>query len=373
MVELVHVPLPGRAYEVRIGAGLLDVAGEAILPILRRPKVFIVSDAHVAGLHLPALLNGLDTAGITAVCLDMPQGEATKSWAHLQQVVEWLLSEKTERGDVVIAFGGGVIGDLVGFAAAIMRRGVRFVQIPTSLLAQVDSSVGGKTGINSPQGKNLIGAFHQPSRVVIDPEVLATLSERELRCGLAECLKHGVIRDPLETPGADLPPLFDWITEHAQAILALDTPTLVELVKRNVEIKASVVMADEKEAGVRAHLNLGHTFAHAIEATSQFGTRYKHGEAVSLGMVAATAFAVNRRLCPPELLDQVMTGCAAVGLPTTAKHLAPDAILLKTMAMDKKVRGGRIRLVLPTRMGEVTIVDDATADEVKAAWAVVRG
>ncbi|MEL7087077.1 MAG: 3-dehydroquinate synthase family protein, partial [Planctomycetota bacterium] len=260
------------------------------------------------------------------------------------------------------------IADVAGFAAATYLRGIPFVQCPTSLLAMVDASVGGKTGVNVPQGKNLIGAFHQPHRVVIDTDVLSTLPERELRCGLAECLKHGIIR-PAE---AGEPPLFDWIIEHAPAILSLDPDTLVELVRRNVQIKADVVMADEKEAGERAHLNLGHTFAHAIEATARFGTPYKHGEAVSLGLIAAASFAVNRGLCDGSVLAQTIAGCAAVGLPTRAKHLAPDAILLKTMAMDKKVRGGKIRLVLPTAMGRVTIIDDATADEVAAAWATIR-
>ena len=199
---------------------------------------------------------------------------------------------------------------------------------------------------------------------MIDPEVLRTLPERELRCGLAECLKHGVIRDPRR---------FDWLIEHAEAILALDPAVLTELIEWNVRIKAAVVQADEKEAGERAHLNLGHTFAHAIEATGNFGTKYKHGEAVSLGMVAAASLAVNRGLCDGSVLDRIVAGCTAVGLPVQARHLAPDAVLLKAMALDKKVQAGRLRLVLPVRMGQVTIVNDATADEVKAAWSSLRG
>jgi 3-dehydroquinate synthase len=228
----------------------------------------------------------------------------------------------------------------------------------------VDASVGGKTGVNVPQGKNLIGAFHQPHRVVIDPEVLKTLPERELRCGLAECLKHGVIRDES---------LFDWIIQHAPAILALEPNTLTQLIERNVRIKAAVVEADEREAGERAHLNFGHTFAHAIEATSKYGTTYKHGEAVALGMVAAAHLAARRGLCDGSVLPRIVTACQAVGLPTSAQKLAPTLLLLKTMLLDKKVRAGRLRLVLPTRIGQVVIVDDATGDEVGAAWDAVRG
>ncbi|MEM1446939.1 MAG: 3-dehydroquinate synthase [Planctomycetota bacterium] len=370
----VDLTLPHHRYDIVIEPGCLMRLGDLVREAVpTADRAILVTDEGVEPHHARPVAKAMEAQRIETVVAVIPVSEKKKTLGTVRTLYDIMLENKLERGHALVTLGGGICGDVAGFAAATYLRGIPFVQCPTSLLAMVDASVGGKTGVNVPQGKNLIGAFHQPSRVVIDPEVLATLSERELRCGLAECLKHGVIRDPLETPDAELPPLFDWITEHAQAIHALDPPTLVELVKRNVEIKASVVMADEKEAGVRAHLNLGHTFAHAIEATSQFGTKYKHGEAVSLGMVAATAFAVNRRLCSAELLDQVMTGCAAVGLPTTAKHLAPDAILLKTMAMDKKVRGGRIRLVLPTRMGEVTIVDDATPDEVKAAWAVVRG
>lgn len=365
----VDLTLPHHRYDIVIEPGCLTQIGHLIREAIpTADKAILVTDEGVEPHHARPVAKAMEAQGIDTVVAVIPVSEKKKTLGTVRTLYDIMLENKLERGHALVTLGGGICGDVAGFAAATYLRGIPFVQCPTSLLAMVDASVGGKTGVNVPQGKNLIGAFHQPSRVVIDPEVLATLSERELRCGLAECLKHGVIRDPL--PGQ--PPLFDWIIERAEAIQSLDMPTLVELVKRNVEIKAAVVMADEKEAGERAHLNLGHTFAHAIEATGQFGTKYKHGEAVSLGMVAATAFAVNRKLCSPDLLDRVIAGCAAVGLPTSAKHLAPDAILLKTMALDKKVQAGRLRLVLPVRMGEVTIVADARAEEVKAAWSTVR-
>lgn len=359
MVELVHVPLPGRAYEVRIGAGLLDVAGEAILPILRRPKVFIVSDAHVAGLHLPALLNGLETAGIKAVCLDMPKGEASKSWAHLQQVVEWLLSEKTERGDVVIAFGGGVIGDLVGFAAAIMRRGVRFVQIPTSLLAQVDSSVGGKTGINSPQGKNLIGAFHQPSLVLADTAVLGSLTARDFLAGYGEVVKYGLLGDA---------GFFEWLEDHGSALAAGDMAARIEAVKRSVQMKADIVLRDEKEHGDRALLNLGHTFGHALEAATGYSDRLLHGEGVAIG--CALAFELSARLghCSQEAPSRVRAHLKLMGMKTDLHDISgslPDAAgLMDLMAQDKKVVDGALRFILARDIGSSFVSADVPSEAV---------
>ncbi|MEM9417446.1 MAG: 3-dehydroquinate synthase [Planctomycetota bacterium] len=361
----VDLTLPHHRYDIVIEPGCLMQMGDLVREAIpSASKAILVTDEGVEPHHARPVAKAMEAQGVETIVAVIPVSEKKKTLGTVRTLYDIMLENKLERGHALVTLGGGICGDVAGFAAATYLRGIPFVQCPTSLLAMVDASVGGKTGVNVPQGKNLIGAFHQPSRVVIDPEVLTTLSERELRCGLAECLKHGVIRDA---------PLLDWIVDNAEPILSLDMPTLVELVKRNVEIKAAVVMADEKEAGVRAHLNLGHTFAHAIEATSQFGTKYKHGEAVSLGMVAATAFAVNRKMCPANLLDRVIAGCEAVGLPTSSKHLAPDAILLKTMAMDKKVRGGRIRLVLPTEMGAVTMVDDATREEVAAAWATLRG
>lgn len=361
----VDLVLPHHRYEVTIAPGSLAQLAELVRQAIpSADRAILVTDEGVEPHHGRRVAKTLEDGGIDTIVAVIPVNEKKKTLGTVRTLYDIMLDNRLERGHALVTLGGGICGDVAGFAAATYLRGIPFVQCPTSLLAMVDASVGGKTGVNVPQGKNLIGAFHQPARVVIDTEVLATLPERELRCGLAECLKHGIIRDA---------ELFDWTVEHAPAILSLHPETLVELVERNVQIKADVVVADEREAGERAHLNLGHTFAHAIEATGRFGTKYKHGEAVSLGMVAAANFALNRGLCDASVLERTLTGCAAVGLPTTAKHLAPDAILLKTMAMDKKVQAGRIRLVLPTSIGSVTIVDDASADEVSAAWAAVRG
>lgn len=360
-VELTFVD---HRYEVTIEPGALARLGELVLeaiPSARR--AILVTDEGVEPYHARPVAKAMEAGGVETTVAVIPVSEKKKTLGTVRNLYEIMLENKLERGHALVTLGGGICGDVAGFAAATYLRGIPFVQCPTSLLAMVDASVGGKTGVNVPQGKNLIGAFHQPSRVVIDTEVLKTLPERELRCGLAECIKHGVIRDEA---------LFDWIEAKAADILALDEATLVELVHRNVQIKADVVMADEREAGERAHLNLGHTFAHAIEATAAFGTRYKHGEAVSLGMVAAASFAVARGMCGASVLERTIAACEAVGLPTSSKHLAPNAMLLKTMAMDKKVRDGRLRLVLPTRIGAVTIIDDATAEEVAGAWDALR-
>ena len=243
MTETVHVGLGDRAYDIYIGPGLLAQSGARIAPMLHRPHVAVITDENVGALHLDALRTGLESEGISATCLTLPAGEATKSWVHFERAVEWLLDEKIERRDVVIAFGGGVIGDLVGFAAAVIRRGIRFVQIPTSLLAQVDSSVGGKTGINAPQGKNLIGAFHQPSLVLADTEVLGTLTPRDFLAGYGEVVKYGLLGDS---------DFFQWLEAQGPALAAGDMATRIAAVKRSVEMKARIVERDETEQGDRA-------------------------------------------------------------------------------------------------------------------------
>ena len=255
MQQTVHVELGDRSYDVEIGPDLISEAGVRIAPMLRRPRVAVVSDANVAALHLEALRAGLATAGIDMVALELPAGEATKSWPHFERTVEWLLENKVERNDVVVAFGGGVIGDLVGFAAAVLRRGVRFVQIPTSLLAQVDSSVGGKTGINAPHGKNLIGAFHQPSLVLADTAVLGTLTVRDFLAGYGEVVKYGLLGD------ADF---FEWLERNGPRLSAGDMEARVQAVTRSVQMKADIVARDETEQGDRALLNLG---AHLLSRT----------------------------------------------------------------------------------------------------------
>src|SRR6056297_3685180 len=278
MTQIVHVPLDDRAYDIHIGPGLLERSGALIAPLLKRPRVAIVADAHVADLHLTTLCKGLEEKGISSVSMTLPQGEATKSWPHFERVVEWLLAEKIERQDIVIAFGGGVVGDLVGFAAAVLRRGVRFVQVPTSLLAQVDSSVGGKTGINAPQGKNLIGAFHQPGMVLADTEVLGTLTERDYLAGYGEVVKYGLLGDVN---------FFQWLEDNASRAAEGDMEARIAAVKRSVEMKAEIVVRDETEQGDRALLNLGHTFCHALEAATGYSDRLLHGEGVAIGCALA--------------------------------------------------------------------------------------
>ena len=363
---IVPVPLGPSSYEVMIGPGLIDRAGDLIAPLLRRPRVAVVTDETVAALHGPALQAALGRAGIDAPMLALPPGEGTKSWARLQQVVEWLLAEQVERGGLVVAFGGGVIGDLAGFAAAILRRGVRFVQLPTSLLAQVDSSVGGKTGINSPAGKNLIGAFHQPSLVLADTGVLGTLTPRDFRAGYGEVVKYGLLGDAA---------FFDWL-ERAGPGLAASPADLVQAVARGVEMKAGIVARDETEEGERALLNLGHTFGHALEAATGYdGARLLHGEGVAIGCALAFDLSARLGLCSQEAPSRVAAHLAAVGLPSRLADLPglpDDAALIRLMGQDKKVRDGKLRFVLARGIGDAFVAEDVPMAAVEATLAASR-
>ncbi len=359
MINTVHVNLPGRAYDVIIGPGLLVDAGERIKPFLRRQRVVIVTEENVAALHLSRLQDGLVRAGITSEALVLPAGEGTKSWPFLEQTVEWLLDQKVERGDIVIAFGGGVIGDLVGFAAATVRRGVRFVQMPTSLLAQVDSSVGGKTGINSPSGKNLIGAFHQPTLVLADTDLLGTLTKRDFLSGYGEVVKYGLLGDSA---------FFDWLEQLGPALAAGDMDARVKAVTRSVQMKADIVERDETEQGDRALLNLGHTFCHALEAATGYGDRLLHGEGVAIG--CALAFEVSQRLglCSQEAPSRVRAHLRAMGMKTDLSDISgdlPDAAgLLALMGQDKKVVDGALRFILARDIGSAFITSDVPSDVV---------
>lgn len=360
MSDIVRVELGDRAYNVEIGSGLIAVAGARIAPLLTRPKVWIVSEETVAALHLDALRTGLKAANITSEALILPPGEATKSWPHLQRVADWLLSQRVERNDIVIAYGGGVIGDLVGFAAAIHRRGIRFMQIPTSLLAQVDSSVGGKTGINAVQGKNLIGAFHQPSLVLADIDVLGTLTPRDFRAGYGEVAKYGMLGD------ADF---FDWLEVNGPAMAAGDTPLRQEAVRRSVQMKADIVARDETEQGDRALLNLGHTFCHALEAATGYSDRLLHGEGVAIGCALAFELSSRLGLCAQEDPSRVRAHLAAMG---TKKDLSdipgdlPDAdTLMSLMGQDKKVVAGQLRFILARSIGDAFVTGDVPTDAVK--------
>lgn len=352
----VHVPLGDRAYDVRIGAGLIGRAGAEIAPLLARPRVAIVTDETVARLHLPALEAALRAEGIDSVALSLPAGEGTKSWPHLTRCVEWLLEQQVERRDVVVALGGGVIGDLVGFAAAILRRGVRFVQLPTTLLSQVDSSVGGKTGINSPHGKNLIGAFHQPALVLADIAVLDTLSPRDFLAGYGEVAKYGLLGD------ADF---FGWLEENAPR-LREDMALRQHAVAHSVAMKAAIVTRDETEQGERALLNLGHTFGHALEAATGYSDRLLHGEGVAIGCALAFDLSARMGLCAQEAPSRVLAHLRQMGMPARLSDvpgvLPDDAGLIALMGQDKKVVDGQLRFVLARGIGEAFVSDAVTGE-----------
>ncbi len=357
-VDVVHVALGARSYEVRIGPGLIDRAGAEVAPLLRRRQVAVVTDETVAPLHLDRLLAAFAGAGITTSSLAVPAGEGTKSWPHLARVTEWLLEQKVERGDVVVAFGGGVIGDLVGFAAAILRRGVRFVQIPTTLLAQVDSSVGGKTGINTAQGKNLVGAFHQPSLVLADIAVLETLSPRDFLAGYGEVVKYGLLGDA---------GFFDWLDVNA-ADLPHDAARRQYAVRRSVEMKAGIVSRDETEEGERALLNLGHTFCHALEKATGYGPRLLHGEGVAIGCTLAFELSQHLGLCAQEAPSRVRAHLKTLGMKVDLADIPGDLpgpeALLALMGQDKKVVDGRLRFILARGIGEAFVAEDVPSDAV---------
>ena len=359
MRNTVHVALGERSYDVEIGPGLLAQSGALIAPLLARKRVVVISDETVAGLHLDALRAGLADAGISLEALALPPGEATKSWPHLERAVEWLLDQKVERRDVVVALGGGVIGDLVGFAASVLRRGVRFVQVPTSLLAQVDSSVGGKTGINTRHGKNLVGAFHQPSLVLADTDVLGTLTARDFLAGYGEVVKYGLLGDAA---------FFDWLEVQGPALARGDMAARVGAVTRSVQMKADIVERDETEQGDRALLNLGHTFCHALEAATGYSDRLLHGEGVAIGCALAFELSSRLGLCAQEAPSRVRAHLKDMGMKTDLADIPgdlPDAgTLLDLMAQDKKVVDGQLRFILARGIGEAFVTSDVPRDTV---------
>lgn len=364
MVETVHVDLGARAYDVRIGRGLMARAGAEMAPLLRRNRVAVITDETVAGLHLDAFRAGCEAAGIAVSALALPPGESTKGWPQFARAVEWLLAERVERRDMVVALGGGVIGDLAGFAAAVLRRGVRFVQVPTTLLAQVDSSVGGKTGINTAQGKNLVGAFHQPALVLADVDVLASLPARDFLAGYGEVVKYGLLGDPL---------FFEWLEAEGPR-LASDAGLRQRAVLRSVEMKARIVERDETEEGERALLNLGHTFAHALEAATGYSDRLLHGEAVAIGCALAFDLSARIGLCAQEEPSRVRAHLRAMGMRTDLSDIpgelpGPEA-LLALMGQDKKVVDGRLRFILARGIGRAFVADDVAGADVLA---VLRG
>ena len=353
VLETVPVALGARSYDIEIGEGLLANAGHHLRRHLHRPFTAVVTDANVAKAHLPTLQKSLAASGIDSRAIILAPGEATKSFAGLQQACDALLEAGVERKDTIIALGGGVIGDLAGFAASILRRGVKFIQIPTTLLAQVDSSVGGKTGINSIFGKNLIGTFHQPQHVLADLSVLTTLPPRQLAAGYAEVVKYGLLGNAR---------FFNWLEEDVSAILRCGIDALAHAVTVSCQAKAAIVAEDETETGIRAHLNLGHTFGHALEAATGYSDVLLHGEAVSIGMVQAFAFSEMLGHCRKGTADRVAAHLAHAGLPTRASgikaKLPPPEKMLDYMRQDKKASGGKLTFILVRGIGEAFIAHD---------------
>ena len=354
-MRTLNVALGERAYPIHIAAGLLGRA-DLVLPHLRAPRVAIVTNETVAPLYLEALGGPLRARGVGVTEIVLPDGERYKNWQTLNRIFDALLENRCERSTTVVALGGGVIGDLAGFAAATYQRGVPFIQVPTTLLSQVDSSVGGKTGINHPQGKNMIGAFYQPRLVLADADTLKTLPERELRAGLAEVIKYGLIRDPA---------FFEWLEANLEKLLTRQEEALTYAIERSCANKAEVVAADETEAGVRALLNLGHTFGHAIEAGLGYG-EWLHGEAVAAGTVMAADLSRRMGWLSVDDFERVVGLLRRAGLPTMGPALGADRYQ-ELMALDKKVAGGKLRLVLLEAVGRATISSEAKEADIRAA------
>jgi 3-dehydroquinate synthase len=357
----ITVDLADRPYDIHVKAGLLQEIAGFVAPYARNGRLLVVTDENVAQQVWPDVGAALARADIGAELFTLPAGEAGKSWEQLEKLTDWLLKHHVERSDHIIALGGGVVGDITGFAAHVVKRGCSFIQIPTTLLAQVDSSVGGKTAINSTSGKNLVGAFHQPSLVLIDPEVLTTLPKRQLAAGFAEVVKYGLIDD------ADF---FDWCNANLDAFFAGDAATRAYAIVHSVQSKARIVAADEKElTGTRALLNLGHTFGHALEADTGFSDRLFHGEAVAAGMALAFRYSVRLGLCPGSDAERVANLLERAGLPTTlaeANVTANGAKLVEYMLHDKKMSGGTLPFLLARGIGQTFLSKDVVLDDVAA-------
>lgn len=364
----VKVALGARSYDILIEEGALTHAANHLTRYARGGRLVVVTDERVAQAQLPRLTASLDTANIAIECIILPPGEKTKSWRHLETLLDRLLALEVERGDHIVALGGGVIGDLVGFAASILKRGCQFVQVPTTLLSQVDSSVGGKTAINAAAGKNLIGSFHQPSFVLIDPSTLDTLPPREVRAGYAEVIKYGLIDDP---------DFFAWCETEGNKLLAGDSSARSFAIQRSVSAKAAIVADDEREtSGRRALLNLGHTFGHALEADTGFSDTLLHGEGVAAGMALAFRYSARLGLCPQEDADRVAAHLKAVGLPhdlATAHVKAGGKELVGHMLHDKKMAAGTLPFLLARGIGQTFLSKDVVLDDVAAFLDEVRG
>tara|TARA_E500000318_G_scaffold65144_1_gene60188 strand:- start:4254 stop:5381 length:1128 start_codon:yes stop_codon:yes gene_type:complete len=360
-IQTVPVGLGERSYDIRVGPGLIANAGEEIKPLIRGNKVFVITDSTVSGHWLDPLKRSLRAADIAVTTIAVPPGESSKSFADFEHVCTRMLEDGVDRRTAVVALGGGVVGDLAGYCAASVMRGLDFIQIPTSLLAQVDSSVGGKTGINTPQGKNLVGAFHQPKLVLADTGTLDTLPKREVRAGYAEVVKYGLIRDAA---------FFEWLEQHGADLIAGDEAARISAVVESCKAKAAVVAADEREAGLRELLNFGHTFGHALEASAGFDGTLLHGEAVSIGMIQALEMSRRLGLCVGQDAERARAHLGAMGLMTRVADIPGAArwkaeALLASMRRDKKAREGTVRFVLARGIGEAFTSDDVAPDAVR--------
>ena len=360
-MTVISVDLTNAPYDIHVRAGLMAQAPEFLVPYARDNRLLVVTDENVARAVWPALAAALSAAGLETAAYILPAGEAGKSWDELEKLTDWMLAQHVERSDHVIALGGGVVGDITGFATHIVKRGCSFVQIPTTLLAQVDSSVGGKTAINSAAGKNLVGAFHQPALVLIDPELLSTLPPRQLAAGFAEVVKYGLIDDP---------DFFGYCEDNLDSFFAGDPAIRAQAIITSVQSKARIVAADETErTGTRALLNLGHTFGHALEADTGFSDRLFHGEAVAAGMALAFRYSVRLGLCAAEDAQRVSQLLKAAGLPTTlsdAGVTANGALLVDYMRHDKKMSGGTLPFLLARGIGQTFLSKDVVLDDVAA-------
>ena len=356
----VRVELGERSYDILIGANLISQAGHYVAPFTKQSRAFVLSDDTVWSLHGDVLIEGLSQSGLSVLHKTLPAGESTKSWVNLGDVVDWLLAQGAGRDDVLIAFGGGVIGDLTGLAASLLKRGMQFIQIPTTLLAQVDSSVGGKTAVNSSHGKNLVGAFYQPRLVLADTSVLTTLPDRERRAGYAEIIKYGLINDA---------PFFEWLSENGDQVVALEPLAIAEAVAVSCRAKAAIVAQDEREGGVRALLNLGHTFGHALEAENGYRANLLHGEAVGTGMVLALRYSARLGLMSVEDAETAASLIAQSGLTANLGALPggpyESGALVEAMRQDKKARGGKVPLILAKGLGEAFIYPNADLSDVQ--------
>ena len=361
MMKTVRVELGPRTYDIMIGPRLIESAGEIMRPCLVGRRVAVITDKPTGGLYLERLVSSLAAAGIESVSLTLEQGEGTKSWEAVRLATDWLLSERIEREDTVVALGGGVIGDTAGFAAAITLRGLRYIQMPTTLLAQVDSSVGGKTGINSRHGKNLIGAFHQPVLVLADTSLLASLARRDLLAGYSEVVKYGLLGS------ADF---FNWLELNGRHVIAGSETHLVEGVATSCALKAELVSRDEAEFGDRALLNLGHTFGHALEAATGYSDRLLHGEGVSIGCGLAFDLSVRLGLCPPEDRDRVRRHFLEMGMKARISDIPGDLpdpdMLIELMGRDKKVRQGQNRFILVRGIGRAFVEPRVEVAEIRS-------